>query len=78
MAEKYGTIFASGKTFHPKEPVFAVRGTDPLAVTTIMLYHALARMAGCTQEFLDDILTHAGRMEAWQHDHPTLVKDRPD
>ncbi len=75
---KYGEIFATNKTFHKDEPVFLLRGTDPLAFTTIMLYHALARVAGCSQGFLDEILTHAGNMETWQHENTHLVKTRPD
>lgn len=76
--KKYGDITASGKVFHPDEPVFLIRSTDPLGPTAVMLYHALAVMAGCTQEFRDEVLARAGRMEQWQHEHPTLVKQRPD
>lgn len=75
---KYGDIFATNKTFHPKEPVFLLRATDPLGPTAIMLYHAICRMAGCSDEFLGDVVAHAGRMEQWQIENPTLVKPRPD
>lgn len=79
MAEgKYGTISATGKTFNPGEPIFILRATDPLAPTTVMLYHALCVMAGCSKEFLAEVVEHARKIEAWQHDNPLLVKVRPD
>lgn len=80
MAEegKYGTIFSTKKTFHPGEPVFMFRATDPLTPTAVMLYHALCLMNGCSETFLAEIITHAKRIEAWQHANPTLVKSRPD
>lgn len=78
MADKYGQITSSDVAFERSEPLFLIRSTDPLGPTIVMLYHALARMAGCSQEFLDSVLTKAGHMEQWQHENTQLVKSRPD
>lgn len=78
MADKFGTLSSSKKKFHPDEPLFPLRATDPLAATTVMLYHALAVMAGCSKEFLAEIVERAKVIENWQIAHPTLVKARPD
>lgn len=75
---KYGLILTEKKTFHPGEPVFLLRATDPKAPATIRRYAGLCREINCSGEHIDACLNHALRVEAWQLVNPTLVKERPD
>ena len=75
---KYGIITAEKKQFHENEPVFLLRGTDPLAVEAIREYAFACHKAGCAEEHCNAAWDHAKRMEDWQDAHPELVKELPD
>lgn len=75
---KYGTIYCSGKTFHPDEPVFLFRATDPFTHDAIMEYVEYCRKNGCSREHVETAFAHANRILAWQQAHPELVKRLPD
>lgn len=75
---KYGEIRASKKDFHPGEPIFILRATDPLAPSLIEEYAARAEGAGCAPEFITQAMDHAQRMRKWQRLNADLVKGRPD
>lgn len=75
---KYGTITTTGKQFHPGEPVFILRATDPLAPDAIREYADLCEDWACAKDHVDAVLDHADRIEEWQKANPTLVKKLPD
>ena len=75
---KYGTITASKKRFHPGEPLFIFRATDPLAPEAIRRYAELCQLEGCELTHCAEVRAHAARIEEWQKQHPELVKARPD
>lgn len=71
---KYGVITSDKKTFHPHEPIFLIRATDPLAVAAINQYQALAIKHNCTMRFAAEVSSHALRIANWQRQNPELVK----
>ena len=75
---KYGIITAEKKEFHPNEPLFLFRATDPLTVTAIKMYTALAEFLGADYEFIDQLTDHAERIENWQRENSDLVKTVPN
>lgn len=75
---KYGIITAEKKQFHPGEPVFLIRATDPAAAETIEHYAAQCKLRGCSDEHIAACEMHAARIATWQADNPDLVKVRAD
>ena len=75
---KYGTIYSSNKKFHPSEPVFLLRATDPFAVPVIREYADYCRQNGCEAAHVFAAMEHADRIAAWQGANPKLVKRLPD
>ncbi len=75
---KYGEITCEKKTFHPGEPVFLLRATDPIAPQAIRNYAHGCQINGCSQEHVAACLSHAHQIESWQLANPSLVKERPD
>jgi hypothetical protein len=75
---KYGAITTTGKQFHPGEPVFILRATDPLAPAEVEHYATECALAGCSEEHVAACHEHARRIEAWQAANPHLVKKLPD
>lgn len=75
---KYGEITASKKQFHPGEPVFLLRSTDPLAYMAVLDYVKWCVAAGCTDEHVEAVQEHAMRIRDWQRANPDLVKRLPD
>jgi hypothetical protein len=75
---KYGIITAEKKFFHPGEPVFLLRATDPLAPKAVRTYALMCRENGCEQDHIDASYRHAERIEEWQRENPELVKKLPD
>lgn len=75
---KYGAVTAEKKQFHPGEPVFLLRATDPLAPEAVMAYARQCIAAGCSNEHCSAALDHASRIALWQKLHPELVKKLPD
>lgn len=75
---KYGAISASRKEFHPGEPVFILRATDPIAASAIEHYAVLCEGAKCNPEHVLAATGHANRIREWQKRNPHLVKERPD
>lgn len=74
---KYGEITSSKKEFHPEEPIFLFRATDPLAPVAIRYYGEICRQADCAPEHTEAVFRHASRIEDWQRQHPDLVKEKP-
>lgn len=75
---KYGAIVASKKKFHPGEPVFLIRATDPFATNTIIEYARRCEREGCEKSMVDEAFDHAMRVAEWQRDNVELVKGLPD
>lgn len=75
---KYGEITASHKEFHPGEPVFLLRATDPDAPATVRDYAARCVKRGCSAEHTEACYADAARIEHWQRANPHLVKARAD
>lgn len=75
---KYGTITASEKKFHPGEPVFLIRGTDPFAAHSIIDYARRCQSAGCPAEHVDAAFDQAMKIADWQRENPEKVKALPD
>ena len=74
---KYGTIYCTGKQFHPGEPVFLIRATDRNAHNTLTYYAQVCAKDRCSPEHVDAVVDHAVRIYQWQKANPTLVK-QPD
>ena len=74
---KYGQITTEHGTFHPDEPVFLLRGQDPLAPGAIESYAILCEIEECDPGHVADAREAAARMEDWQAANPDLVKSRP-
>lgn len=75
---KYGEITTTGKQLYPGEPVFLLRGTDPLAPAAIRNYAVHCSFAGCDREHVAAVNAIADRIEEWQKASPDLVKKLPD
>lgn len=75
---KYGAIFSTKKKFHPGEPVFLIRATDPLAYKLVQEYAERCMVAGCDAAHIKAAFDHAARIFDWQQQNPILVKKKPD
>lgn len=75
---KYGEIRAEKKDFHPGEPVFLLRATDPIAPAVIEEYAKRCDAAGCEPDHVVAAMDHAHRMRKWQRLNASLVKGLPD
>ena len=75
---KYGEIRAELKEFHPGEPVFLLRATDPLAPVAVREYAKRCEESGCSTAHVEAAIAHAERIEEWQRAHFELVKSLPD
>lgn len=76
--EKYGTVTASVGTFHPMEPLFIFRATDPLTPLALRDYAKRCEEADCAPAYVLSVEVRADKVAAWQHANPALVKDKPD
>jgi hypothetical protein len=74
--DKYGRLRPSKGSFGNDEPVFVVRGADPLAVPIIIEYARRAQEAG--SPLSDHAFDHAMRTAEWQRENPEKVKAVPD
>jgi hypothetical protein len=76
---KYGLIFSTKKQFHPGEPIFILRGTDPDSPQVIGRdYVDRVIDRGCDAAHVKAALDHADRMLKWQQRNPSLVKAKAD
>lgn len=75
---KYGQITSTGKQFHPGEPIFILRATDPLAPLAIEDYACRCEQADCDLSHIDAVRHHKDRIAEWQYLNPKLVKAKPD
>jgi hypothetical protein len=75
---KYGEITATGKKFHPGEPVWLFRSTDPFAPDALDDYAGRCDAAGCDSAHVQAAVDAAERMREWQFQNPDLVKQLPD
>lgn len=75
---KYGKITSSEVKFHPGEPVFLLRATDPFAANLVIEYARRCEREGCDKQHIDNAFDHAMRIAAWQRENPELVKPLPD
>lgn len=75
---KYGTLYTERESFHPGEPVFLLRATDPLTPLALQDYAHRCQEAGCDASFIESVKARANEIAEWQANNPTLVKDRPD
>lgn len=75
---KYGEVTTTGKQFHPGEPVFILRATDPIAPATVRAYGMQCELFQCDPEHAASVYAAAERIAEWQKSHPELVKKLPD
>lgn len=75
---KYGAITTEKKQFHPGEPLFLIRATDPDAVGIVMECAARYQLRGSPPEQVSATLAAAERVEKWQAANPDLVKKAAD
>lgn len=66
VSAKYGAVEAERGEFHPGEPVFVIRGSDPVAGDAIRAYKRAARRAGVDKAELEDLDAVAAYVEGWQ------------
>lgn len=78
VESKYGEITASDKDFHPGEPLFILRATDPLAVPAIIDYGKRCQRSGASEDHTDAVFERAMEVGAWQRANPEKVKAIPD
>jgi len=75
---KYGQVTTERGKFHPDEPLFILRGQDPVAPFAILAYADLCEQRGCRPDHVAAVIVQALRMTEWQEAHPELVKARPE
>lgn len=75
---KYGEIKTERKKFHPGEPIFLLRSTDPFAPQAIIDYARRCERDGAAKAMVDEVFDHAMRVAEWQRENPELVKPLPD
>lgn len=56
------------------EPLFIIRAQDELAEGALITYYESAKIAGCTQLFLDDLLEIISKFHTWATDNPDRMK----
>jgi hypothetical protein len=71
---RFGSITSSKVKFHNGEPVFLIRGTDPLAAKTMINYARQAERDGADKGVVDEIFDHAMTIAEWQRHNSDLVK----
>lgn len=77
MAGKYGIIVSQRKKFHPGEPIVLFRSTDPITPEIVLVYIEMAKQQGCSQEFIDSLMSLRDDVIMWQIGNPELVKKVP-
>jgi hypothetical protein len=75
---RYGNITSSNVKFHAGEPVFLIRGTDPLAAKAMIDYARQAEKDGAAKAAVDEVFDHAMLIASWQRNNPELVKPLPE
>jgi hypothetical protein len=75
---KYGVIVAEKKQFHPDEPLFLIRATDPDAVQILREAARLYLTRGSPLEQVRATREAAERIAVWQAANPDLVKKAAD
>lgn len=75
---KFGEVTTTEKTFHENEPVFIIRGQDPLATQIIHHYRDAAIRKGCDREHIDAVSRAIEEFHKWQNENSDLVKEKPD
>lgn len=61
--------------FEPDEPVFMLRGTDPIAPKVLLRYATDLISVGSDNRIVDSVIKHAQKMMAWQTTHKTKYPD---
>lgn len=75
---RFGKVTSSKVKFHEGEPVFLIRGTDPLAAKTMISYARQAEQDGAAKAAVDEVFDHAMTIAEWQRHNPELVKPLPE
>ena len=75
---KYGFVTLGAPTFHPGEPVFLFRASDPLMATALLHYGELCAEMGCDEEHVLTIFNRMQEVVTWQRENVQLVKRLPD
>lgn len=57
------------------EPVFAIRGKDKCAIPTLKRYYLSCGIAGCSQEFLNEIEEVIEEFKVFQSTEETKIPD---
>jgi hypothetical protein len=60
-----------------EEPVFLLRGQDACAQETMQAWTIAAKRRNVSQEMIDAVQVHIGKVYAWQADHKIKVPDLP-
>ncbi len=64
--EDYNRIQDPAGLIPEDEPVFLLRGQDPIAANIMRIYAILAYDTGCDSEVINTINSHAFRMDEWR------------
>lgn len=75
---KYGRVTTEKGSFHPNEPVFLVRASDPLGAYLVNAYYLAARLLGCAKPFLLDVGRVLSDFRNWAAGNADKMKSRPD
>lgn len=72
--EDYNRIQDPAGIIPEDEPVFLLRGQDPLAPIAVAIYAEAAEAQGASKEFVDNCREQANCMEQWVKDHSSPVR----
>ena len=75
--EDYNRIQDPANAIPEDEPVFLLRGQDPLAPKCLLLWATELRLAGGDPEMARMVENQAQEMLEWQGENPTHIPDLP-
>lgn len=75
---KYGEVMIENGVLHEGEPVFLLRGTDPLTPVAILEYAKRCEESGCNTDHVESCRKRAEEITDWQRRNFELVKSLPD
>lgn len=74
----YDDLSALDAKIPADEPVFLIRGHDPLGALIVRTYARMAREYAVDEDLVKAINIHADKMATWAQEHPHGHADVPD